>query len=300
MSFVSLTSSFWLFLENYVYYLPPPTPRTRPKDKPMQVICVGPPRSATESLQHALLKLGYDHTYHGWDIMFEQPHNMHGWSALARRKFLGSPDGDCNITAADFDAILGHAVAVCDAPASVFAAEMIQAYPDAKVILNTNPDLDRWHASAMKNIVGVNCNWLFWFMSWTSKDLFWVWHTAERLLWPGLFRCMDIPGLPGNLSVGIGRNGKWIYREHCAMVRGMVEKERLLEWNVQDGWKPLCEFLGKEVPIEEFPKVNDAAGFKGREKQAMQLWFTQAFWNIGKVASVIVVCFGMLIWLWRN
>ena len=156
----------------------------------MQVICVGPPRSATESLQQALIMLGYDHTYHGWDIMFEEPHNMRAWSKLARRKFLGAADndGDCEITAEDFDALLGHAVAVADAPASVFASEMIRAYPEAKVILNTNPDLDRWHQSAVTNIAGVNRNWLFWIMSWTSKDLFWVWHTAERMMWPGLFR----------------------------------------------------------------------------------------------------------------
>lgn len=37
----------------------------------MEVICIGMPRSGTESLQYALIKLGYDHTYHGWDINFE-------------------------------------------------------------------------------------------------------------------------------------------------------------------------------------------------------------------------------------
>ena len=57
---------------------------------------------------------------------------------------------------------------------------------------------------------------------------------------------------------------------------------RLLEWTVLDGWEPLCEFLGKEVPDESFPHVNDAAGFKGREKQAMGLWFKQGFINIAK------------------
>ncbi len=57
-----MNSYFWLFLERYVYFMPEPPPRVR--TKPMQVLCVGPPRSATESLQQALLTLGYDHTYH--------------------------------------------------------------------------------------------------------------------------------------------------------------------------------------------------------------------------------------------
>ena len=53
---------FWHFLEQYVYRMPEPPPRVR--TKPMEVLCVGLPRSGTESLQQALLKLGYDYTYH--------------------------------------------------------------------------------------------------------------------------------------------------------------------------------------------------------------------------------------------
>ncbi len=47
-----LDSWWWRFIENYVYRVPEPPPRTR--TTPMQVICVGPPRSGTESLQQAL------------------------------------------------------------------------------------------------------------------------------------------------------------------------------------------------------------------------------------------------------
>ena len=140
----------------------------------MQVIAVGPPRSATESLSQALSKLGFNHSYHGWDIFFEEPHNMPGWTQLCRRKYLRTgSDGDCELTAKDFDVLLGHAVAVADAPASVFAADIIRAYPEAKVILNTHKDMEKWHESAVKNIVGVNRSWMFYLMSWTSKDLFW-------------------------------------------------------------------------------------------------------------------------------
>ena len=50
------------FLGRTVYHEAEPPPRVR--EKPMEVLCVGFPRSATESLQVALLKLGYDYTYH--------------------------------------------------------------------------------------------------------------------------------------------------------------------------------------------------------------------------------------------
>jgi hypothetical protein len=201
---VGLNSTLWRFLENYVYYIPSPPPRVR--TKPLEVICVGPPRSATESLQHALLQLGYDHTYHGWDLIFEEPHRMPGWHRLARRKFFGDPDGDCHISAQEFDELLGHSVAVTDAASSVFAAEMIEAYPNAKIILNTRKDLDKWHASAIKNIVAGEQNFLIWAMTWFSKDLWWT-RNLFSTLWGGLFRSPD-----GSVYTGITVNGKWIYR----------------------------------------------------------------------------------------
>ena len=51
-------------LESTAYREVEPPSRIRDPSKPMQVICPGFPRSATESLQIALLKLGYNHTYH--------------------------------------------------------------------------------------------------------------------------------------------------------------------------------------------------------------------------------------------
>ncbi|KAI1104090.1 hypothetical protein F4804DRAFT_308213 [Jackrogersella minutella] len=64
-------NGWFCYVLEWAYSLPEPPKRER--TKPMQVLCVGLPRSGTESLQHALLKLGYDHTLHGWDIALENP-----------------------------------------------------------------------------------------------------------------------------------------------------------------------------------------------------------------------------------
>lgn len=40
-------------------------------------------------------------------------------------------------------------------------------------------------------------------------------------------------------------------------VRKTVPAERLLEFDVKQGWGPLCEFLGKPVPSIPFPHIND-------------------------------------------
>ncbi|KAH0492945.1 hypothetical protein TgHK011_007870 [Trichoderma gracile] len=45
--------------------------------------------------------------------------------------------------------------------------------------------------------------------------------------------------------------------------RARKRNREVLTWTAEDGWEPLCKFLGKDVPEEEpFPWVNDAAAMK--------------------------------------
>ncbi|KAH8894305.1 hypothetical protein GQ53DRAFT_859071 [Thozetella sp. PMI_491] len=276
----SMNSWYYRFLENYVYVRPSPPPRKR--TKPMEVLCVGMPRSGTESLQIALLKLGYDYTLHGWDLIHEEPNYAQEWVKLCRKKWFGPLDGGSPFTAEEFDAVLGHSVAVTDAAASVFAAELIAAYPDAKVVLNYRNDLDAWHRSATQTIVKVNKGWGIYLLAGLSGQIFWSWQLYIRLMWPGLFRALD-----GDIETGMSRNGKWVYREHCNMIRGLVPKERLLEWKVEDGWEPLCEFLGKPVPDEPFPHVNATSGWKDQEARIARRGLTDAVQNLGVIFAVL-------------
>jgi hypothetical protein len=82
--------------------------------------------------------------------------------------------------------------------------------------------------------------------------------------------------------------------EHANMIRGLVPKDRLLEWYIEDGWAPLCAFLGKPVPDVEFPHANAVgSGWKAREEQANKRWVERAFLNLillglGLVLSIVV------------
>ena len=58
-------------------------------------------------------------------------------------------------------------------------------------------------------------------------------------------------------------------------VRKTVPSDRLLEFDVRQGWKPLCDFLGKPVPDGAFPHINDRA-----------------------VVDVIVNVFVAITWIW--
>lgn len=77
--------------------------------------------------------------------------------------------------------------------------------------------------------------------------------------------------------------------EHCNMVRGLVPKERLLEWSVEDGWAPLCKFLGKPVPDEPFPHANAAAGWAGRESELAKRYGLAAAHNVAVISAVMGV-----------
>ena len=45
-----------------------------------------------------------------------------------------------------------------------------------------------------------------------------------------------------------------------------VPAERLLVYEVRDGWEPLCKFLNVAVPSLPFPKSNDSDAFQERLK----------------------------------
>lgn len=102
---------------------------------------------------------------------------------------------------------MGHSTAVTDAAGSVFAAELIEAYPDAKIVLNYRKDLDAWHSSASKTIVSVKHNWVLWILSFLSRHVFWSWHVYLDFMWSGIFR-----GLDNDIETGLKRNGKWVYK----------------------------------------------------------------------------------------
>ena len=55
-----------------------------------------------------------------------------------------------------------------------------------------------------------------------------------------------------------------VFERHIAEVKAHVPADQLLVYQVKEGWQPLCEFLGCEVPVEAFPHLNDTAAFHKR------------------------------------
>ena len=92
-------------------------------------------------------------------------------------------------------------------PAYFFAPEMLEVYPDVKVILNTRKDLDAWTKSMEKTIVAVNESWVFYIASWFEAQTWWAYHYGHRFFMSLFYR-----GQYGDATMGIMKCGKWVYR----------------------------------------------------------------------------------------
>jgi hypothetical protein len=56
-----------------------------------------------------------------------------------------------------------------------------------------------------------------------------------------------------------------VFKRHIAEVQAEVPADRLLTYDLRDGWEPLCEFLEVDMPAIPFPKTNSSREFKEKE-----------------------------------
>ena len=213
---------------------------------PMRVLVLGLGRTGTTSLRIALKHLGYQDTYHMMSASVENPPDCLLWQDAFAAKF----EGKGRFGREEWDQLLGHCQAVCDWPAVAFAPELIEAYPEAKVILTTR-DVDSWYASVMKTV------------DWRANDgeLQSLSHVdwAAALYYPMLRKFWDC------FFYGDFRTyGKQRFQEHYTELREILPPKNFLEYRISSGWQPLCDFLGQSIPSTPFPQSNDAENFVHR------------------------------------
>ena len=61
------------------------------------------------------------------------------------------------------------------------------------------------------------------------------------------------------------------FNEWNEQVKAEIATDRLLVFEVKQGWGPLCQFLGVPIPEEPFPNVNDTKEQLDRMRGAKQL-----------------------------
>lgn len=111
------------------------------------------------------------------------------------------------------------------------------------------------------------------------------------------------------LGMTEGRHGPEAFRDayvkHNKRIQEIVPPERLLLWGPQDGWGPLCKFLGKSIPEVPVPYVNESKQWTNHRKESMVLELRYIIKKIVMglglaVGSVIVIKKYRLIGYTRN
>ena len=237
----------------------------------MKIICAGVGKTGTKSIAKALRHLGL--TVFDWE---EQTFDFQDhWVDVFQ-----------NGAQLDVKRVYQHADAIVDAPGNFFWEEILEAYPDSKVILSEREE-DSWLKSAVNQlqvIEAVISRRFLCVLSPTSrKQLFLIYSVINALV--------------GSANPKAGYILRTRYREHNHRVKSLVPPEKLLVYNVKQGWEPLCDFLGCEVPTIAFPHEN----IKGEIAEA-PLSETrsgrQIIWEIQRavivILSVIVVIVGSI------
>ncbi|KAF2970026.1 hypothetical protein GQX73_g3576 [Xylaria multiplex] len=157
----------------------------------------------------------------------------------------------------DWDELWGSEFEIVTDIGSPFVPELIKAYPDAKVVI-VQRDFDSWWRSFETNIRDRVFAWprstIIGFITSTFLGI-----RPTHALRKTLFGFFDVKS-----SKEINKTrGRQVYDEYFRTIREMVPPERRLEYTVGDGWEPLCDFLGVEVPQGvPFPRGNDGAALE--------------------------------------
>lgn len=212
----------------------------------IELIGAGLPRTGTLSQKEALELLGLAPCYHWIDVLADLEEQVRLWD--------GALDGRV-----DPAQILEGSRSTVDWPGGYFYRQLLDSFPDSKVLLSVR-DPERWEPSFRETIVDM-CfgESLIRLLSSARAHVDPKWRRylefVERMFWSeqGTFAAGHSPTA---LIEG--------FVAHNEEVKRVVPAERLLVWEVSDGWEPLCEFLGVPVPDEPLPHANDRATFLDR------------------------------------
>ncbi len=200
----------------------------------MQIIGAGVGRTGTYSLKLAINRLGFGPCHHMEEVLHNMAVQVPLWSAAVDGK-------------ADWSrAYEGYRSAV-DWPTACFFAELAEAYPSARFVL-TLREPARWADSFGATIYKLIA----------ARDE----APPEMRDWLRMAsRVIEKTGFPPGLdSDGLAA----AFTAHNEAVKAAIPADRLLVFEVKQGWEPLCRFLDVPVPAEDFPRTNDRGEFWDR------------------------------------
>jgi hypothetical protein len=198
----------------------------------LKVVGAGFGRTGTLSLKTALEKLGFGPCYHMAEV-FTRPQHVAMWHRLAFEHQM------------DWDHLFDGFHATVDWPTARWWREIAAHYPDAKVLLSVR-DPEAWYASMINTIYQP--------MKSPAPD-----HAPELVRLQSQMVRKSILAETFDNRFEDKAHVIEVFKRHNQDVRDSVDPARLLEFDVREGWAPLCRFLEVPIPDEPFPRLNDTA-----------------------------------------
>jgi hypothetical protein len=208
----------------------------------MKLIGAGLPRTATSSQKAAMDILGLAPCYHMQNVFADLDEAVKWNAALDSTEALE-------------DVVSGFE-SVIDWPGTYHWRALMDLFPDAKVLLSVRSG-ESWAKSMQQTI---------WAMLWGDnllghitaaqcdvdpKYAFYI--KMMRSMWQRASLADKDSTLESMATAMEAYNQEVI---------ASVPEERLLVWQIGDGWEPICEFMDLPVPSEPFPHINESAGFE--------------------------------------
>lgn len=215
---------------------------------PLKIIGAGLGRTGTHSLKLALEELGFGKCYHMDELIGHTPQNVSYWIDAKAGKTV------------NWEELFNGFQSAVDIPTFYFYKEFMKIYPDAKVILTTR-NADSWYKSFGDTIIKQ-----------AKPDFFRILSMSIRLPFKKKLRQqLNVFKYAGGFlkeffPEGFQNKTETIkfYNDWNKRVMETVPKEKLLVYDVKEGWEPLCRFLGVTVPAKPFPHSNTTTEFLGR------------------------------------
>ncbi|HTA66276.1 MAG TPA: sulfotransferase [Xanthomonadaceae bacterium] len=208
----------------------------------LKIIGAGFGRTGTQSTYTALNQLGFP-CYHMVEVL-ENPDNK---THLDFWRRVGNTPPDAPH---DWEQVFANYTAAVDNPACCVWRQLMAAWPEAKVLLTLHPrGAEAWYESTIDTIYFTESMWQFKVLEVATPFGRKMGDMCHKLIWQRAHK-----GTMSDRSKAIA-----FYEQHIRDVKVAVPPERLLVYSVDQGWKPLCDFLRVPVPDTAFPNVNDRA-----------------------------------------
>lgn len=244
----------------------------------LRIIGAGFGRTGTFSTFAALKQLGFP-CYHMREVLFEKDNRGHleFW-----RNVANTPPG----TRHDWSRVFARYAATVDNPACCVWRELLAEYPEAKVLLTLHPrGAEAWYDSTIDTIYFTETLWQFKVLEWLTPFGRKFGDISHKLIWGRALK-----GVMRDKATAVAR-----YNAYVEEVRAAVPPDRVLVFQVTDGWSPLCRFLGVPEPQEPFPNLND----RDQIKKAIRDLIRGCYLTLAACAAGGAAIVGGLWWLAR-